>query len=70
MMEINYEPDPYIVALRNMTPEQRIKKMFELTEMTRYLLKRGLEIQFPEKTKEEIHKMYLKRLMECHNSDY
>jgi hypothetical protein len=41
-----------------MTPEQRIKKMFELTEMTRYLLKRGLEIQFPEKTKEEIHKMW------------
>ena len=65
-----YNPDVYILTLRKMTPEQRIKKMFELTEMTRSLLKRGLEIQFPDKTKEEIHEMYLKRLMECHNSNY
>ncbi|MCB1160169.1 MAG: hypothetical protein H7A25_23360 [Leptospiraceae bacterium] len=69
-MEINYKPDPYILALRKMTPEQRVMKMFELTDMTRYLLKRGLEIQFPEKSKEEIHEMYLQRLMECHNSNY
>ncbi len=60
----------YIETLRKMSFEQKALKVFELTEMTRMLLKRGLEIQFPEKTPEEIHKLYLQRLAECHNSEY
>lgn len=62
--------EKYIETLRKMSFDEKAKKVFELTEMTRMLLKRGLEIQFPEKTPEEIHQMYLKRLAECHNSEY
>ena len=62
--------DPYIQMLRNMSFQQKAMKVFELTEMTRMLFKKGLEMQFPELSSEELHKKYLQRLNECHNSDY
>lgn len=64
------ENEVYYTVLRNMSLDKKARKVFELTDMTRALMKRGLEIQYPEKTKEEIHKLYLKRLSECHNSNY
>lgn len=60
----------YYEVLRNMSFEKKAMKVFELTEMTRQLMKRGLELQYPEKSKAEIKELYLKRLAECHNSNY
>lgn len=60
----------YYDVLRNMSFEKKALKVFELTDMTRQLMKRGLELQYPEKTQAAIQELYLKRLAECHNSNY
>ena len=53
-----------------MSFEKKALKVFELTEMTRQLMKHGLELQYPEKNQAAIQELYLKRLAECHNSNY
>jgi len=60
----------YLEILRRMSPADRLRKAFELTELSRKLLRIGLEQRFPELTPEEIQALYLKRLLECHNSTY
>lgn len=60
----------YIEILRRMTPEQRLKKAFELTEFARALFLRGLRDRHPHASEEEIKKMYLRRLDQCHNRNY
>jgi hypothetical protein len=57
----------YIRTLRAMTPEQRLEKAFELTEMTRDLLRAGLRERFPTASEEELERVYLERLDKCHN---
>ncbi len=56
--------------MQKMTPEQKIAKVIELTELSRNLMKEGLKIQFLNKTETEIHQLYLDRLKQCHNSNY
>lgn len=56
---------PYIEALRRMTPEQRLQKAFELTEMSRALLRAGLRDRFPDLPDDEIQRLYLRRLERC-----
>ena len=53
-----------------MTPEQRLAKAFELTEMSRALFVRGLHTRFPNLTQEEFHALVLRRLEKCHNRNY
>lgn len=60
----------YLEVLRRMTPEQRMMKAFELTEMTRRLLRDGLRSTFPQASDDEIQRMYLEQLRKCHNSNY
>jgi hypothetical protein len=68
---MNPKPRPnnvvYLQTLRRMTPEQRLAKAFELTEMTRELLWSGLRQRFPEKSESDLRKLYLRRLEKCHN---
>ena len=60
----------YIETLRNMTPEARLMKAFELTEFSRKLFLQGLKRRFPDLPEDEIKKLYLKRLAKCHNRNY
>jgi hypothetical protein len=60
----------YLEVLRRMTPEQRLRQAFELSEMTRQLFRHGLRQRFPDLSEEELHKIFLERLAECHNSNY
>ena len=60
----------YLEILRRMTPEQRLRIAFDLTEQTRELLRIGLRDRFPELSEEELHKLYLERLEKCHNRNY
>jgi hypothetical protein len=60
----------YIKALRAMSPEQRLRKAFELTEFSRELFKQGLRRARPNLSEEELHSLYLKRLARCHNRNY
>jgi hypothetical protein len=53
-----------------MTPAQRLQKSFELTELSRQLLKDGLRNRHPELNPQELHRLYLDRLARCHNRNY
>lgn len=71
---MNPKPRPnsavYLRTLRRMTPEQRLAKAFELTEMTKGLLWSGLRERFPEKSESDLRDLYLRRLEKCHNRDF
>ena len=60
----------YIQILRSMTPEARLLKCFELSEFVRELFSHGLRRRFPNKSDEEIKKIYFERLEKCHNRNY
>lgn len=60
----------YLEILRAMTPEQKILKVMELTNLGRDLFRAGLRKRFPDATPEELHQLFLKRLEKCHNRNY
>ncbi len=68
-MQIGLKPAPnrslYMEALRRMTPEQRLAKAFELTEMSREALRAGIEQRWPDATQQRRQEMYLERLERC-----
>lgn len=53
-------------TLRRMSGEQRIGKVFELTETARQFMRAGIRHQHPEATEEQIHAMYIDRLLGYH----
>ena len=71
---MNIKPRPnhkrYIEVLRSMTPEQRLLKAFELSELGKQLFKSGLRKRHPELSEEEFHNLYLQRLRKCHNRNW
>ncbi|HWR82855.1 MAG TPA: hypothetical protein VN285_06110 [Candidatus Deferrimicrobium sp.] len=71
---MNIKKDPshkvYIQVLRNMSPEQRLLKAFELSELSRKLFEHGLRKSFPHLTEEEFRVLLFKRLDKCHNRNY
>jgi hypothetical protein len=71
---VNLKPQPnrkrYIEILRRMTPAERLQKSFELTELSRQLLKGGLRRRYPQLGARELHYLFLKRLARCHNRNY
>jgi hypothetical protein len=73
MPPIDIKPRPnhqrYLEILRSMTPEQRLRKAWELTETTRMLFRAGLGHRFPQLTEEELNELYVKELHRCRNND-
>jgi len=71
---MNPKPRPnhkhYLEVLRNMTPEQRLLKAFELSAFCKALFREGLRRRFPDLPEEEFHKLFLARLALCHNRNY
>ena len=57
----------YLEALRRLTPEQRLLKTFELTELTHELLRAGVRQRFPDAGEDEVQRIYLERLIRCQN---
>lgn len=55
----------YVETLRRMTPEQRLLKAFELSELSRELLRTGLRERFPAATEAQLHAVYLERIERC-----
>jgi hypothetical protein len=53
-----------------MSPEARLMKAFELTEFSRALFRQGLRRRFPELTESELNRIYVERLIRCHNRNY
>lgn len=68
------KPEPnrriYIEILRKMTPEQRIMKAMELTDMAKMLLWEGLKTRYPDMPETELKKIYLKEWDKGYNQNY
>lgn len=62
--------DLYYEVLRRMTPEQKMLKAFELSDMAKRLFKQGLRDRHPELGEAEFHTLFLERLAECHNRNW
>jgi len=60
----------YIQVLRQMSPEKRLLKAFELSEFAKQLFIHGLHKRFPNLPKEDFKRVLLERLDRCHNSNY
>jgi hypothetical protein len=60
----------YIEVLRNMSPEKRLLKAFELSEFARQLFIHGLRKRFPDLEDTAFKKLLLERLDKCHNRNY
>ncbi|MBK6606044.1 MAG: hypothetical protein IPG24_11340 [Leptospiraceae bacterium] len=68
--ESKKEHNIYLQTLRKMSPSEKFNKVMELNELTRSLFKQGLKKRFPNKSEQELHVLFLKRLEKCHNSNY
>jgi hypothetical protein len=60
----------YLQTLRRMTPEERLLKVFELSQFSKGLFLEGLHRRFPGLSEEAIRKIYLERVDKCHNRNY
>ena len=60
----------YLQVLRDMSPERRLLKAFELSEFTKQLFVHGLRRRFPDLDEDEFHRLYLSRLDKCHNRNW
>lgn len=60
----------YIHVLRQMTPEMRLRKAFELSAFSKELFVHGLRKRFPDLSEEEFKRLLLERLEKCHNRNY
>ncbi len=60
----------YIQVLRQMTPEQRLQKAMELSDMGRCLFAQGLRKRFPDMTEDELGTLIRGCLDRCHNRNY
>ena len=66
-MDIKDRPNHriYIQVLREMSPEKRLLKAFELSEFAKRLFIHGLYKRFPDLSGEEFKKILLERLDKC-----
>jgi len=71
-MKIKKDPNHriYIQVLRQMSPEKRLLKAFELSEFAKQLFIHGLHKRFPNLSRGEFKKLLLQRLERCHNRNY
>ncbi len=59
----------YLETLRRMTPEQRLLKAFELSELAQELLRAGVRKRYADAGDEEWQRVYRERLERCQNRD-
>lgn len=71
-MNVKSQPNraEYLEVLRRMTPQERLQKAFELSEMAKQLFRDGLRRRFPDLSEEELKRIYMERLARCHNRNY
>ena len=60
----------YINILKKMSPQQRLLKSFELTDFGKTLFFEGLKERHACLSDMEIRKIYIERLIKCHNRNY
>jgi hypothetical protein len=69
-MSSKKEHEVYIQVLRNIGPEKRLLKAFELSDLTKQLFIHGLHKLYPDANEEEFKKILTEKLNKCHNLNY
>ncbi len=60
----------YIKILKKMTPQQRLLRAMELSDLTKSLFITGLKLRYPDYTEDEIKNIYIEKISRCRNSGY
>ena len=60
----------YLEILGGMTPEQRLRKAFELGETGDALFRQGLRRRHPDLSTDDYEALVRRRLIQCHNRNY
>ena len=60
----------YHEILRSMSPQEKIEKVFELSELANAAFKAGLKSRYPHLSEDELHELYIERRKVCHNQSY
>ena len=69
-MKRNTNHGVYLDILRRMSPEDRLRKAFELSQLSRSLFEHGLARTFPDLEPAELRALARRRLDKCHNRIY
>ncbi|MGI8618827.1 MAG: hypothetical protein ACR2L6_07015 [Gemmatimonadaceae bacterium] len=69
-MKANANHGVYLGILRRMSPEDRLRKAFELSDLSRSLFVHGLRRAFPHLESAEFRALVRSRLDKCHNRIY
>jgi hypothetical protein len=69
-MKVRQNRGAYIEILRRMTPEQRLRKAFELRDVARHLFRRGLRSRHPDMAEDELTALERKLAERWHNRIY
>jgi hypothetical protein len=72
MMNLKARPNHrlYLETLARMSPSERLRKAFELSDFSKRLFVQGLKTRFPDLPAKEFNELLLKRLALCHNRNY
>ena len=60
----------YMQALKKIGPEKRLRKAFELSELTKRLFITGLRKKYPDLPEEEFKKLLFEKIDQCRNLNY
>jgi hypothetical protein len=60
----------YLETLHRMTPEQRLLKAFELSQLSHELLRAGIRQRYPDAGPDEVQRIYLEQLGRCQNRGF
>ena len=53
-----------------MSPQEKLEKSFELTELSNAAFKAGLKARYPHLCEVELEQLYLEKRKACHNQTY
>ena len=60
----------YHEILRNMTPQAKLEKAFELSDLANAAFRAGLKSRYPHLPEDELEQLYQEKLKACHNQNY
>jgi hypothetical protein len=62
--------DIYRQILKAMTPQDKLLKAFELSDLANAAFRAGLRGRHPDMPEDELDKLYLEKRKQCHNRNY
>ena len=60
----------YHQILKAMTPQDRLMRSFELSDLADEAFRAGLADKYPNLTDDELQELFLEKRLRCHNRNY